>query len=176
MNIGLLVVRAVIGLVLVGHGVQKLFGWFGGHGLANTGKAFGGIGYRPGTFFAFIAGATEAGGGLLLALGLITPLAGAAIVGTMLNAALSAHVKNGFWLADGGYEYTLALGGVAAGLSFTGAGTYSLDHALGWTLSGTAWGLFAVALALVLGIGTDLYRRRNLAVDRRAGVAGPSPA
>jgi len=171
MNIGLLVMRVVIGLVLGGHGVQKLFGWFGGHGLAKTGKAFGSVGYRPGTLFAFVAGATEAGGGLLLALGLLTPLAAAAIVGTMLNAALSAHVKKGFWLANGGYEYTLILGGVAAGLGFTGAGAYSLDHAAGWTLGGTAWGLFAVALALVTGMATDLYRRRNLAIDRWAGLA-----
>jgi putative oxidoreductase len=171
MDTGLLIVRAVIGLILVGHGVQKLFGWFGGHGLSTTGQGFGALGYRPGTLFAFVAGTTEAGGGLLLALGLFTPLAAAAIMGTMLNAALSAHVKKGFWLANGGYEYTLGLGGVAAGLAFTGAGAYSLDHAAGWTLGGTASGLFAVALALVTGMATDLYRRRNLAVDRRAGLA-----
>src|SRR5437868_403761 len=150
MNTGLLVVRAVIGLVLVGHGVQKLFGWFGGSGLTGTGKAMGAVGYRPGTLFAFVAGATEAGGGLLLALGLLTPLAASAIIGTMLNAALSAHVKKGFWLANGGYEYTLALGAAAAGLGFTGAGAYSLDHAIGWTMGGTSWGLFSVGLGLVI--------------------------
>src|SRR5438309_9215882 len=72
MNTGLLVVRAVIGLVLVGHGVQKLFGWFGGSGLTGAGEAMGAVGFRPGTLFAFVAGATEAGGGLLLALGLLT--------------------------------------------------------------------------------------------------------
>ncbi len=176
MDIGLLVVRAVIGLLLVGHGAQKLFGWFGGHGLTTTGKGLGALGYRPGTFFAFVAGATEAGGGLLLALGLLTPLAAAAIMGTMLNAALSAHVKNGLWLTNGGYEYTLVLGGVAAGLGFTGPGAYSLDHAAGWAFAGTRWGLFAVALALVIGMVTDLYRRRNLAVDRRSGLADPSAA
>jgi putative oxidoreductase len=176
MNIGLLVMRVVIGLVLGGHGVQKLFGWFGGHGLSTTGQGFGALGYRPGTLFAFVAGATEAGGGLLLALGLLTPLAAAAIVGTMLNAALSAHVKKGFWLANGGYEYTLALGAAAAGLGFTGAGAYSLDHAIGWTMGGTSWGLFAVALGLVIGMVTDLYRRRNLALDRRSGLADASAA
>jgi putative oxidoreductase len=175
MNTGLLIVRAVIGLVIVGHGVQKLFGWFGGHGLTTTSKGMGSLGYRPGTLFALVAGASEAGGGLLLALGLLTPLAAAAIVGTMLNAALSVHVKKGFWLANGGYEYTLVLGGVAAGLGFTGAGAYSLDHAAGWTLGGTAWGLVAVALGLVIGMATDLYRRRNLAVDRRqSGLADAS--
>src|SRR5947209_3354985 len=177
MNIGLLVVRAVIGLILVGHGVQKLFGWFGGPGLTTTGKGMEALGYRPGTLFAFVAGATEAGGGLLLALGLLTPLAAAAIMGTMLNAALSAHVKKGFWLSNGGYEYTLGLGAVAAGLGFTGAGAYSLDHAAGWILGGTAWGLFGVALGLVIGMVTDLYRRRNLAVDRRrSGLADASAA
>src|SRR5437588_306946 len=174
MNTGLLVVRAVIRLVLVGHGVQKLFGWFGGSGLTGAGEAMGAVGFRPGTLFAFVAGATEAGGGLLLALGLLTPLAASAIIGTMLNAALSAHVKKGFWLANGGYEYTLNLGGVAAGLGLPGAGAYSLDLAVGWTLVGTAWGLFALALALVIGMVTDLYRRRNLAVDRRR--SGPAEA
>ena len=176
MDIGLLVVRALIGLILFGHGAQKLFGWFGGPGLTTAGQGLESVGYRPGTFFAFVAGTTEAGGGLLLALGLLTPLAAAAIMGTMLDAALSAHVKNGFWGSKGGYEYTLVLGGVAAGLGFTGAGSYSLDHAAGWNLGGTAWGLFAVALALVTGIATDLYRRRMLAVDRRAGLADPSAA
>jgi putative oxidoreductase len=176
MDIGLLVVRALIGLILFGHGAQKLFGWFGGPGLPTAGKGMESLGYRPGTLFAFVAGATEAGGGLLLALGLLTPLAAAAIMGTMLNAALSVHVKNGFWATKGGYEYTLALGGVAAGLGFTGAGAYSLDHAAGWVLGGTAWGLSALALALVIGTATDLYRRRTLAVARRSGVSHPSAA
>jgi putative oxidoreductase len=175
MDIGLLVVRAVIGLILFGHGAQK-FGWFGGPGLTTAGQGLESLGYRPGRFFAMVAGATEAGGGLLLALGLLTPLAAAAIMGTMLNAALSAHVKNGFWGNKGGYEYTLALGGVAAGLAFTGAGAYSLDHAAGWNLGGTAWGVFAVALALGIGMATDLYRRRTLAVDRRSSLADPSAA
>src|SRR5260370_42398276 len=78
MNTGLLIVRAVIGLVLAGHGVQKLFGWFGGSGLTGTGKAMGAVGYRPGTLFAFVAGATEAVRGVLLGLGLLAPPGGSA--------------------------------------------------------------------------------------------------
>src|SRR5437588_9586833 len=162
MNTGLLVVRAVIRLVLVGHGVQKLFGWFGGSGLTGAGEAMGAVGYRPGTLFAFVAGATEAGGGLLLALGLLTPLAAAAIVGTMLNAALSAHVKKGFWLANGGYEYILILVGVAAVRGFTGAGPYRPDHASGWSHVCAAGGLCAVAVVLPSGMVTALFRLRDL--------------
>ena len=79
MDIGLLVVRALIGLILFGHGAQKLFGWFGGPGLTTAGQGLESVGYRPGTFFAFVAGTTEAGGGLLLALGLLTPLAAAGV-------------------------------------------------------------------------------------------------
>ena len=96
MNTGLLILRIVVGVALVGHGTQKLFGWFGGHGPRTTGAFFEMLGYRPGTFFAVIAGLSEAAGGALLAVGGLTPLAGAAVVGVMLNAAYaSARVVRG---------------------------------------------------------------------------------
>jgi putative oxidoreductase len=163
MDTGLLIIRAVIGVTLIGHGTQKLFGWFGGHGLEATGEGFERVGFRPGRMFALVAGTAEAGGGLLLLVGFLTPLAAAVVAGTMLNAALSAHRGNGFFLQNKGWEYTFVLGGVALALAFTGPGADSLDHVLGWNPAGTAWGFVALAAALVVGLATDLYRRRTLA-------------
>jgi putative oxidoreductase len=153
MDTGLFIIRVVVGLLLVGHGTQKLFGWFGGHGLKPTAAHFHGAGYRPGHFFAAMAGATEAGGGLLLALGLVNPLAAAAVVGVMLNAA-AMHWPKGLWATKGGYEYPLVLGAVGAGLAFTGPGAASLDHLFGWSLEGVGWGVAAVAVGLATGVAT----------------------
>jgi putative oxidoreductase len=100
MTVGLFLVRVVVGMLLIGHAAQKLFGWFGGHGLTGTGAFFDGIGYRPGRRLA-LAGLAELTGGLLLALGLLTPLAAAIIVGTMIAAA-STHMRNGLWVQNGG--------------------------------------------------------------------------
>jgi putative oxidoreductase len=106
---GLLIVRLVVGLVVAAHGLQILFGKFDGLGLQTSAAAFDEIGYRPGKLFATTAGLSESSGGLLLAAGLLTPLAAAAIVSAMFAAALSSHLKNGFWITNGGYEYTLTL-------------------------------------------------------------------
>src|SRR5213593_4581126 len=101
MDIGMLIVRLVVGALFIGHGTQKLFGWFGGHGLKGTGGFFASLGFRPGRFWAFTGGFSEAVGGLLLALGLITPLGAAMIVGMMTSATLVAHLKNGLWNSNG---------------------------------------------------------------------------
>jgi putative oxidoreductase len=106
MAAGLLILRAVVGVVLICHGTQKLFRWFGGHGPRNTGAFFELLGYRPGLLFAVIAGLSEAGGGAMLALGFLTPLAGAAVIGVMLNAASSLRGR-GPWAINGGWEYTV---------------------------------------------------------------------
>src|SRR5207253_2785261 len=100
----------VIGLLLAGHGTQKLFGWFDGHGPEGTGKMFEKLGFKPGMMWATIAGLTETLGGVLFALGFFLPLAGAAIIGTMYNAARSAHEGKGPWITNGGWEYTLVFG------------------------------------------------------------------
>jgi putative oxidoreductase len=162
MDMGLLVVRLVIGLTLAGHGLQKLLGWFDGPGLRQSGVAFEALGYRPGKHFALAGSLAEAIGGVLLAAGLLTPLAAAALMSAMLGASLSTHLQNGFWLKDKGVEYTLILGAVAGALAFTGAGSYSLDHALGWNLSGVWWGELSIALALGTGIPIEVYRRHTL--------------
>ena len=155
--------RLVVGLTLAAHGFQKLFGWFGGRGPEGTGRSFEAMGFLPGRLFALVAGACEAAGGLFLAAGFLVPLAAATVAGTMLSAALSVHLKNGFFLSKNGWEYTFVIAGVAVGLAFTGPGVYSLDHAVGWTLSGPAWGAGAIAVALVAGLTTDAYRRHALA-------------
>ena len=132
MEIGLLLVRVVVGALLVGHGAQKLFGSFGGYGIAGTGGWFESIGFRPGRAMAVVAGLSELVGGLLLVLGLLTPLASAAIVGTMVVAA-STHAASGLWNAGGGYELPLVLAVVGATVGLTGPGAYSLDAVLGCT-------------------------------------------
>src|SRR5436190_9716867 len=143
MDTGVFLLRIVIGLFFAGHGAQKLFGWFGGHGLAGTGGFFEGLGYRPGKLFAAAAGLSEFFGGALLALGLFTPLAAAAIIGVMFNAVAAVHAKNGPWVTDGGWEYPAVLATAAAAIAFTGPGAASLDHALGFDLDGIVWGTAA---------------------------------
>ena len=110
MDFGILLLRSVVGLTMAAHGAQKLFGWFGGPGLDKVALGFEQLGFVPGRRHARLAGLAEVGGGLLLALGLLTPVAGALILALMLVAALSVHLKGGFFLTSGGYEYNLVLG------------------------------------------------------------------
>ncbi len=158
LNVGLLLIRAVPGPLLIGHGTQKLFGWFDGRGLAGTGASFEANGYRPGRFFAFLAGFGEAAGGSLFALGLLTPLACSAIIGVMLNAIVSVHWSKGIWSTKGGFEFPLTLAVVAAGVAFTGPGRFSLDRAIGLELRGAGWGIASVAVGLASGIVTLVIR------------------
>jgi putative oxidoreductase len=127
MNLGILIIRLVVGLTFMGHGAQKLFGWFGGHGLKGTGGFFESIGIKPGYQMALLAGLAEFIGGALFALGLLTPLAGALIAGTMLVAIIKVHASNGFWASQNGYEFNLVLLTVAIGVALIGAGNYSID-------------------------------------------------
>jgi len=126
-NIGLLIIRLVVGLLFVGHGAQKLFGWFGGYGLKGTGGWFESIGMKPGVTMALIAGLAEFFGGLMFALGLLTPLAGILIAGTMAMAIVKVHAQNGLWSTSNGYEYNMTLIAVALGIALIGPGQYALD-------------------------------------------------
>ncbi|KAB2332141.1 DoxX family protein [Cytobacillus depressus] len=126
-NIGLLIIRLVIGILFIGHGAQKLFGWFGGYGLKGTGGWFDSIGMKPGVTMALFAGLAELIGGILFALGLLTPLAGIIIAGTMLIAIFKVHGPNGLWATSNGYEYNLTVLAVAVAIALIGAGQYSLD-------------------------------------------------
>jgi putative oxidoreductase len=152
MNLGLLVLRVTVGLLFAGHGAQKLWGYFGGHGLAGTGVSFESLGLRPGRLHATVAGATELTGGVLLALGFLTPLAGALLSAVMVTAIWTVHASHGVWASDGGYEYNLVLLAAVLALSAIGAGAWSLDHALGLADAGTSWAL----AELVAGAGGAL--------------------
>ena len=158
MEIGLLILRLVVGLTVAAHGVQKLFGWFGGTDLAGVGGFFETLGFRPGKLHAFLAGASEAGGRLLLALGFLTPLGAAAVIAVMLVAAVSVHSKS-FFVPKGGFEYTLALGAPALTLAFTGPGSISLDAVLGLRLAGPGWGAGAFLVGIAGGLATLASRR-----------------
>jgi putative oxidoreductase len=125
--LGLLLIRLVVGLLFIGHGAQKLFGWFGGYGPKGTGGWMDSIGIKPGVFMAVLAGLMELLGGFLLAAGLFTPLAAILIALTMIGAILKVHVKNGIWVSANGYEYPLVLLTVVIGIALSGAGAYSLD-------------------------------------------------
>ncbi|WP_336078643.1 DoxX family protein [Paenibacillus sp. 203] len=127
---GLLLVRLVVGLLLVGHGAQKLFGWFDGYGPKGTGGWMESIGIKPGVFMAVSAGLMELLGGALFAVGLLTPLAALLITVTMLGAIFKVHGPNGIWATANGYEYPLVLIAVVIGIALTGAGSYSIDALL----------------------------------------------
>ena len=127
MDFGLLLIRVIIGVLFIGHGAQKLFGWFGGYGLKGTGSWFESIGMKPGVTMALFAGLAELIGGSLFTLGLLTPLAGIMIAGTMVMAIVKVHAQNGLWATANGYEYNLTLLAVAIGIALIGPGQYALD-------------------------------------------------
>ncbi|WCN38648.1 DoxX family protein [Aneurinibacillus uraniidurans] len=130
MNFGLLLIRLVVGVSFMGHGAQKLFGWFGGYGPKGTGGWMESIGIKPGVMMAVLAGLSELLGGLLFASGFLTPIGAALIVITMLMAIIKVHGPNGYWVTSNGYEYNLLLIVVAIGVALTGAGAYSVDSLL----------------------------------------------
>jgi putative oxidoreductase len=171
MNVGRLLLRLSVGGFFIGHGTQKLFGWFGGHGLDATAQAFESMGLRPGKRNAIAAGAAEAGGGALLALGLATPLAGAALSGTMLTAIHRVHLKNGPWAANGGYEYNVVLLAAVLTLVEVGPGEPSLDAALGRERSGRGWAL----AALLAGAGGAVGAHYAAAANTPAEEEPPAP-
>lgn len=138
MPLGHPLARLVVGGLFVGHGAQKLFGWFGGHGPDGTGQFFSSLGLNPGKRNAIAAGASEAGGGVLLAAGIATPLAGAAIVGTMITAIRTVHLSNGPWVTDNGYEYNLVLIAAALALVEEDAGPLAAAAALAAGAIGSA--------------------------------------
>jgi len=177
MEFGLLLLRAVVGLLMAGHGAQKLFGWFGGHGIEGTSGFLESLGWRPGRSFAVLLGAAELLGGLALALGFATPLAAALLTGVLANAAWTVHRRNGLWNTAGGYEFPLTLAAAALALAFTGAGALSLDAALGWSLAGTGWGLTALALgALGWLLGGATRTLHPWWTSHRSTPATPEPA
>ena len=167
MSVGRLAARALIGGLFVGHGTQKLFGWFAGPGRAGTEGMMESLQMRPAKVHALAAGATEAVGGALLVAGLATPAAAAAVTGVMTTAIKKVHLANGPWAANGGWEYNAVLIAAVVALAETGPGDLSLDHALGTERSGPSWALGALAAGVSAAALT-------MAAGAR-GAAGPKP-
>jgi len=159
MNEGLLLARLVFGLVMAAHGAQKLFGWFGGYGIAGTGNFFESIGFRPGRLFAALAGIGEFGGGLLLALGFLGPIGPALVLSVMIVAAVTLHLGKGLFAATNGIELPLLYSAASVALALTGPGLLSVDAAIGLT-STPALALIAIAIGVV-GAVVNLALRRN---------------
>jgi putative oxidoreductase len=174
MALALLGLRLVVGLGFAAHGAQKLFGSFGGHGIDGTAGFFEQIGLRPGRLHAWAAGSAEFFGGLLIALGLVTPFAAAALIAVMTAAVLSVHLRNGFFVGNNGYEYNLVLAAAVFALAGIGAGDWSLDNALGLDVAGTGWALAALGGGLLGGIGAIASGR--LASQRALGHEQPHAA
>lgn len=125
-----LALRIPIGIILIAHGAQKLFGWFGGYGLGGTGQWMASIGLTPGYLMALMAGSSEFFGGLFLLLGLLTRPTALVLSFTMVVAIFSVHIGNGLFLANNGYEFGLALLAATVSLAISGAGKLSLDNLL----------------------------------------------
>jgi putative oxidoreductase len=158
MSLGPLVLRLVVGLLLVGHGCQKTAGCFGGAGREGTGAFFESLGLRPGTTMALMAGLTEVTGGVLLTLGLLTPVAAALLSAVMITAIWTAHRSAGLWATEGGFEYNLVLLSALFALAAVGPGNWSLDNVLGIDIAGDGWaiaqlaaGVIGAVVAVVLG-------------------------
>ena len=148
MSIGSALVRGVVGPLFVGHGTQKLFGWFGGYGIEGTGGYFESLGLTPGRKHATAAGAAETIGGALVTLGALTPVGATLISGTMVTAIRKAHASNGPWVTNGGYEYNLVLIAAMAALAEHGPGAASVDEALFPNLKGPAMAALVVGAAI----------------------------
>lgn len=164
----MLLIRVVVGALSVGHGAGKLFGWFAGGGVSETAAYFRSLGYRSPRALAVVAGATEALAGSALVLGWFTPLAAAALIGVMLNAAVAGHGQAGLWSENDGYEYPLVLIVLGVALAWAGPGAYALDTALGWELAGAAWAIGAAVLGAVPALVVLGTRRPSTADDVEA--------
>jgi putative oxidoreductase len=166
---GLLILRLVVGLAFAAHGSQKLFGWFGGYGPTATGGFFASLGYRAPVAMAVIAGLCEFGGGLLLAAGFLTPLAGLVLATVMLNAIATVKWSRGFF--EPGFELDLTYLTVAIAVVATGPGRLSLDHAFGWAedITGIEWASLVLAAAIVASLITTTLGRGRADLDEIPG-------
>ena len=153
-DLGLVVLRLVIGLIFAAHGAQKAFGWWGGPGYAGWTGALQHMGIRPAPWWALVSTAAELAGGLLLALGLLTPLAAAALIGQSVVIVFAVHWAKGVWNANGGWEFPIALAAGVVAIAATGPGAISLDAALGLALAEPV--RLALAVLALLGALTAL--------------------
>jgi putative oxidoreductase len=176
MQFGLAALRLVVGGLFMGHGLQKLTGWFGGHGLKATGEAFESMQLSPGDAHAAAAGAAEAGGGALIAAGLATPLGASVLTGTMLTAIRKVHASNGPWASNGGYEYNLVLLAIVFALADTGPGRLSLDESRGKRRAGLGWALGQLAAGAIGSAAAVAIGARQAAAKAPQATPPTSPA
>jgi putative oxidoreductase len=160
-NKALLLLRAVVGLLFIGHGLQKLFGWFGGQGIAAWTQTIAELGLQPAPVWAYFEAGAEVAAGLLLVLGLLTPIAAAILIGDMLFATIKVHAAKGLWAQTGGFEYNLVLIALMVAIGLIGPGLYALDRRLPFTLprpgtfiAAIVAAVIVVGIALVLSGGT----------------------
>ena len=150
-DIGLLLIRVVVGGIFAAHGAQKVFGWWGGPGLDAFAGNLDGLGYHQTDVVSAITAFTELVGGILVVLGLFVPLAGAGLLAVAINAV---WIKwgNGLFLDDGGFEAELALGAMAAALILTGPGRASLDNGRVWFRHPVVTGWFFLLIGAAAGV------------------------
>ena len=164
----LLIIRAVAGLTIAVHGAQKLLGWFGGKGFAATVQMQAKLGFKPPALWAALVVLGELGGGLSRALGLLTPLGAAGIVGAMVMAIVKVHWPKGFFATNGGFEFPLMLLAMAAAVGVSGPGRYALDSLLGLALpTPLLFGILALAALLVDGVGLAISQPAAAPTDQR---------
>jgi putative oxidoreductase len=170
MRFGIAILRAVIGGLFIGHGLQKLAGKFGGFGLEGTGGWMESMGLYPGKHHAAAAGVAETGGGALLAAGMATPLAQAALTGSMTVAIGKVHGKNGVWGQNGGYELPLVMTAAAFAITASGPGSLAIDRRE-W---GTGWALAALAAGIGGGFAAMKYGEMNAPAETPQAAPGPA--
>jgi putative oxidoreductase len=171
-KLGLAVLRMLVGTLFMGHGLQKLAGWFGGHGLDATAKYFESIGLRPGKAHATASGAAETAGGALLASGFLTPLGASLISGSMITAIRKVHAKNGVWVSNGGFEYNTVLLAAVFAISDLGPGSWSVDGARGSRLAGPGWALAQLTAGAVGSAAAIAFGERYGSDDDYADAVG----
>ena len=173
-NFPRLLLRLAVGGFFVGHGLQKLFGWFGGGGVDATASMFEQIGMRPGKRNAVLAGLTEAGGGAAVAAGAATPFAAAGLIATMFTAINRVHLPKGPWAANGGYEYNVVMIVALLALVDAGPGSPSVDAARGKELNGPGWALATLLLAAAGAAGAHVAAEAAAPAPEPAATTEPS--
>ncbi|MAM72150.1 MAG: hypothetical protein CMP91_13520 [Gammaproteobacteria bacterium] len=138
-SLGEVALRVPIGIIFIAHGAQKLFAWFGGYGLEGTGQYMASLDLNPGYLMALMAGSAEFFGGIALLIGLLVRPAGIVLAFTMFVAIFTAHIENGLFMSNNGYEFALALFAVTLSLAFNGAGKYSFDYYIGQKLNAISY-------------------------------------
>jgi putative oxidoreductase len=174
MSLGSLILGLVVGLTMAAHGAQKMFGWFGGPGLAGMSSGIQNMGFRQAKRLSVLISVAELGGGLFIATGFLTPLGAAAVIGVMIAAIAIVHWRNGFFSTKGGYEFNLLLIAASEAIVIGGPGSYAIDSLLGWRLSGMGWGLISLTAGAVAAAGVLATRRPPAATEPQADDAGPS--